>query len=289
MIKIYIANQSRQQIGGGWTFIDNFISNAKRPGIEFTDNLQDCDIYFIPSSSMVADSKEVEDTKALGKKIVLRVDNIPRNSRNRNTGTSRLFSYSQLADLIIYQSKWAKDFISRFTKRDGPVIYNGVDLELFNPNPDGEKIVKQGAPQYLYSRFNRDETKRWEEAWYYFQRIFFENPDAHLWIVGNFADELVQYNFDFFGGAENRIKYLGIIEDKKELAKIYRSADIVLIPYFNDACSNTVLEALASGCLIETCLSGRTGGTEELLNLKDISVERMVNEYLEEFKKLLCH
>lgn len=280
-MKIYIANQSKQSLGGGWTFIDNFVNNAK---IELVNNFRDCDIYFIPSSSMVSNHLEIEQAKANGKKIVLRVDNIPRNSRNRNTGTSRLFSYSQLADLVIYQSQWAKEFISQFTKKDGPVIYNGVDPKLFNP--DGDKIPKLGSPQYLYSRFNRDETKRWEEAWYYFQRIFFENPNAHLWIVGNFADELVQYNFDFFGGAENRIKYLGIIEDKKELAKIYRSSDVLLIPYFNDCCSNTLLEAMASNLKIETCLSGRTGGTEELLNLKDISVERMVNEYLEEFKKL---
>jgi glycosyltransferase involved in cell wall biosynthesis len=284
MIKLFIANNSGQKLGGGFTFIDNFINNSASD-IELVEDFRKCDIYFIPSSSMVADKHEVDEAKALGKKIVLRVDNIPRNSRNRNTGTSRLFSYSQIADLVIYQSEWARDFIKNFTKKDGPVIHNGVDLDLFCPA--GDMIVPDGSPQYLYSRFNRDETKRWEEAWYYFQRIFFENPNAHLWIVGSFGDELVQYNFDFFGGAEKRIKYFGVIDDKKELAKLYRSSDVVLIPYFNDACSNTVLEAMASGCKIETCLSGRTGGTEELLKLKDISVTRMVNEYLDEFKKLL--
>jgi glycosyltransferase involved in cell wall biosynthesis len=283
-MKIFIANNSNQVLGGGFSFISNFVNNLSKD-IQIVDDWKNCDIYFMPSSSMVAKSDEVEMAKDLGKKIVLRVDNIPRNSRNRNTGTSRLFHYSQLADLVIYQSNWAKDFISKFTKKDGPVIYNGVDQSLFYQ--DGEMIAPDGSPQYLYSRFNRDETKRWEEAWYYFQRIFFENPNAHLWIVGNFADELIAYNFDFFGGAEKRIKYLGVIDDKRELAKIYRSSDVVLIPYFNDACSNTVLEALASGCKIETCLSGRTGGTEELLNLKDISITRMVNEYLEQFKKLL--
>ncbi len=283
-MKVYIANNSKQQIGGGWTFLDN-LKKGLSGKVEFVDNWRDCDIYFIASSSMVSDDKEVKEATCSGKKIVLRVDNLPRNSRNRNTGTSRLLRYSNIADLIIYQSNWAKDYISNFTKKDGIVIYNGVDTELFNPN--GAKIAKEGSPQYLYLRFNRDETKRWDEAWYEFQGIYFRNPNAHLWIVGNFSSELTEYNFDFFGGAENRYKFWGIINNKEFLAQIYRSADILLIPYFNDACSNTLLEGIASGLKIETCLSGLTGGTKELLNLRDISLERMTNEYLEAFKKLL--
>ena len=38
----------------------------------------------------------------LVKPVVVRVDNIPRNSRNRNTGTSRLRDFTMLADKVVY-------------------------------------------------------------------------------------------------------------------------------------------------------------------------------------------
>lgn len=293
-MKIYLANSSKQIIGGGWTFIRN-LRKGLEGKVEFVNNLKDCDIFFVSSATMVS-RDEVMMVKEMGKKIVLRVDNIPRNSRNRNTGTSRLWDFAQAADLIIYQSNWAREFVGAFIdpegKKKSAVIYNGADESIFTP--DGPTIEKEGAPQYLYIRYNRDETKRWEEAWFEFQTAFFKNKNAHLWIVGCFSDELKEYNFDFFGGAEQRIRYMGIIEDPAEMAKIYRSADLLLIPYFNDACSNLLIEYLRCNrehAKIETGSGGLTGGTPEIINLfkngYDFSAEKMAEQYFNEFKNLL--
>lgn len=289
-MKIYIANHSKQTVGGGWTFIDNFRKYAARiKEVVLVDTAQECDIFLIPSATMV-NREEVKAAAAIGKKIVLRIDNLPKNSRNRNTGISRLFDYAKMALLIVYQSWWAERFIGSFfhqiIPRKTAVIYNGIDTEIFNNHQNGWK--KEGDPQFLYVRYNRDETKRWDEAWYHFQTIFLKHPDAHLWIAGNFSQELIDYDFDFFGGAEKRYKYWGVI-NKKTLAQLYRGADYVIIPYFNDACSNVILEARACGCSILPLLSGRTGGTPELLDYNfDISAERMVKEYIEKFKALLA-
>ena len=76
----------------------------------------------------------------------------------------------------------------------------------------------------------------------------------------------------------------GVVSSRKELAKIYRSADALIFPAFADACPNVVLEARASG--LQIIGVNYVGGTKELLDLKDISLERMGQEYLSLFR--LC-
>ncbi len=280
-MKIFIPEKAQSGLGGGWTFTRNIIK-ALDNKVEFVRKLTDCDIYFITGPT-IAEKEEVKEAKRLGKKIVLRVDNAPRNSRNRNTGVLRLYDYAQMADVIIYQSKWAKDFLLPFIKKDGPVILNGVDTAIFNQ--DGAKVPQQGNPQYLYVRSSRDEIKRWETAWYRFQQWFFENQKSHLWIAGKFSPENEEYNFDFFGGAEKAYTYLGLIEDKHQMAEIMRSADFLLCPFSFEACSNTVAEAMACGLkIIYDTRDG--GGIPEQVEAGVISLEAMAEDYLKEFKKL---
>jgi len=280
-MKIFIPNRARQGIGGGWRFTEN-IQKALRGKVNFINRWQDCDIYFIPGATL-AERNEVEQAKQAGKKIVLRIDNLPRNSRNRNTGTSRLYDFAQMADEVVYQSQWSREFIMPFIRKDGEVILNGVDTSIFRPN--GEFIDTQGKPQYLYIRYNRDETKRWELAWYWFQKEYFKNSDAHLWIAGRFSEEQRRYNFDLFGGAEKRYRYFGVVENPLELAKIYRSADVLLCPYSNEACSNVVAEALACGLKIKY-QPNDSGGIPEQVEVGPISLEKMGEKYLKIFKKV---
>ena len=283
-MKIYIAQQSKQTLGGGWSFLRNFQKYARRRKIEFVHQIENCDIYFIAGATMVT-RPEVEHAKKLGKKIVLRVDNIPRNSRNRNTGTSRLYGFAQLADLVVYQSEWAKNYIEPFLKRDGVIIINGVDTEIFKP--EGDAQPKDGNPQYLYVQYNRDETKQWHQAWYDYilkQRL---EKDAHLKIVGNFSPENVEYNFDFFQG--EKFRYIGILDSPEDMAEYYRGADYLLMPYFNDACSNTMIEALLCNCKVIHNSSGGNVEIEEHFKIdpKLLSAETMVDRYIVQFTNLL--
>jgi glycosyltransferase involved in cell wall biosynthesis len=219
--------------------------------------------------------EQVETAKRDGKKIVLRVDNAIRNSRNRNTGMSRLYDFSQLADVVVYQSAWARDFISEFTGRGGVVIHNGCDLELFKP-------ASKEPFTYLYSRFNRDESKNWYAAWYYFVRTFAKNRSSWLYITGQFSDELREYNFDFYN--DEKYSYLGVL-NKQSMADLYGQCQYLIYTYINDACSNTLIEALASGCEVVGYDYWKTGGSYELMtNYKRLGrdyldVNRMLKEY----------
>ena len=257
-IKLFITNESKQTLGGGWTFIRNFIKALKHHPVYIVDNFTECDIFFIPSVTM-ADREMVRHASKLGKKIIVRIDNMPRNSRNRNTAYSRMKEMCDVADMVVYQSKWAKEYVSYFTKKNGTIIYNGVDTDIFYP--DGDRIEKKANTTYLFVHYNRDENKRYTEAFYEFHRLWREGKAKELIIVGRFSPELVKYNFDFMDA--EMVRFLGVIEKPEELAKVYRASDYLFYPSFADACPNTILEAQASGCI--PILTNETGGTRELL------------------------
>lgn len=283
-MKIYLANNSKQKVGGGWTFLRTFEKYLAKAGEQVVQSADDADVVFLSGATMV-DRDTFDGWKKQGKKIVLRVDNIPRNSRNRNTGTSRLYDFAQGADLVIYQSFWAKDYIKPFILRDGPVILNGADTDFFNTT--GVKQPKDGQPQYAYVQFNRDETKQWHQAWYEFIMAFRKNNQAHLWIIGQFSPENVEYNFDFFMG--EKFKYQGVIDDPSHMAEFMRSTDVLYLPYYNDACSQTMIEALMCGCVVA---HNGTGGGNEIQNTFNtdkyaLSAECMTKCYIDEIKNIL--
>jgi glycosyltransferase involved in cell wall biosynthesis len=282
-MKIFIPNQSKQSLGGGWTFINNFTNAARQmdPSL-FAETMPEADIVFIAGATMI-DREFVERAKKDDKKIVLRVDNAPRNSRNRNTGTSRLKDFAEMADLVIYQSEWARMYLANWLGKDGPVILNGADDEIFNTK--GEQQPKEGEPQFLFAQYNRDETKRWHEAWYEMSMAHRQWPNSHLWIVGNFSPEQREYNFDFFMGEQYR--FVGILERPEDMAEYLRATDWLLLPYYNDACSNTLIEARLCG--VEKVHFSPTGGTPEIMAapLERLTARYMTASYLAEFHRLV--
>lgn len=278
-MKLYLAKQEENRQGGGWSFI----SNLKKALPNYLSTYEEADIYFIPSPSMVS-KEEVDQAQADGKKIVLRVDNIVRNSRNRNSGMSRMKRFSEQADLIIYQSEFAKDLLTPFLKLDGPIILNSCDTEIFHDRGRQEDTTAK----FIYSRVNRDETKNWEMARYVFQQESYKRGgEATLNIVGQFSPELVEYNFDFY--QDEKYKYWGTMTDQASLAAIYRNSDYLIYTFWNDACSNTLIEALCCGCTIADPFNmAETGGAPEILHnfyehggAEYFSLERMGKEYLE--------
>lgn len=262
-MKIHQASYDPSRTGGGWTFARYFNDAFGQSSYE------EADIYFITSASMVQRG-DVQQAKADGKKIVLRIDNAIRNSRNRNTGMTRLRDFCDMADLVIYQSEWARKFLEPFTQKEGVVILNGVDTNRFTPGMPKEDT-------YLYVRSSRDEGKQWIMAWYWFV-----NTVGKLDIVGKFSTENMEYNFDFYNGEEFR--FLG---EQTNMADIYRQNKYFLYTYLNDACSNTLLEARASGCeIIDVYGMLQTGGAPEIMACEDISIDRMIKQYAEELERL---
>lgn len=258
-MRLHLANYEPDRIGGGWT-----ASRYLADGLGHS-SYDEAETFFITSPSMVQRDQVIK-AKTDGKKIVLRLDNALRNSRNRGTGMTRMRDYCEMADLVIYQSEWAKSFLIPYTKKDGIVILNGVDTNRFNA------ASRPPDDSYLYIRSSRDEGKGWINAWYW----FVNNPGT-LEIVGKFSPDNLEYNFDFYNG--ERIRFMG---EQQNMQDCYRRNKYFLYTYWFDACSNTLLEARASGCeIIDVHGALKTGGAPEIMSCEDISVERMVKEYQE--------
>lgn len=268
-MKIAVPPYDERAIGGGWSFISNF----KRAMGENITGYAEADVFLIPSASMVQRA-DVEQAKADGKKIVLRVDNIIRNSRNRNTGMSRMRDMAVMADLVVFQSRFAFELLDPYLKAEHyTIIHNSVDEAVFNTEGRTE-----GRCRFLYAKYSSDETKNWEMARSAFQLI--ELEDKSLTLVGRFEANLEQYGFDFYQG--EKVSYKGLV-DRVGMAEIYKQSDFLLYSYFNDACSNTLIEALSCGLKIVDCYGMLgTGGAPELMRQEPeyFKLDRMADEYL---------
>lgn len=281
-MNIHLANYDPSRQGGGWTFQSNFVKGFGQTPYD------EADIYFIASPSMV-NRDEVEGAKQDGKKIVVRIDNILRNSRNRNTGMSRMKSFVDLADAVVYQSGWAMEMLEPFLGRKGEIIINACDTSIFNM--DGREENEQA--QFIYSRVNRDETKNWEMARFIYQEeCARRNNECLLNIVGQYSGELQEYNFDFYNG--ELYQFWGVVSDPQFMAQLYKKSDYLIYTFFNDACSNTLIEALCSGCqILDNYHMTETGGAAEIMHYwqehgaeKFFSLDRMIKEYEEVFSEL---
>lgn len=286
-MKISLLCDSSQVLGGGWTFQRNLAKGLNLLGHEVINDYTKADIALVSGVTMVTREtiNAVQEAKV---KLVVRLDNVPRNSRNRNTGTSRLKEFTTKADEIVWQCQWVKDYLNDFIGREGKIIYNGVDTDIFKP--DGDKYDFGDKDNvYLYSRFNRDENKRYEEVWYNFQLLFRENKNRKLVLVGQFSSEQIEYSFDFFRG--EKVDYLGIVMEPERMAKIYRSCGYMFAPYFIDCFSNTYLEGIVTG--IKLCDINMSGGTPEMLELFNkygrdyFTLERMAKDYERLFEEVL--
>ena len=285
-MKLYIANQSKQTLGGGFIFIENFKKGSKGK-IEFVDTWQGCDAMLICSVTQI-DRGTVQEAKNAKKKIILRIDNMPKDSRNRGTAFSRMRDFGQMADIIVFQSEWAREYVGEWLHfnhgvrlKHCKVIYNGIDPEYFYFNDD----PTTRGETYLYTTYNTDENKRFPEAAYDFHLKHWVAKKNNqtlptLKLVGNFGKDLPGYKFDFFNG--EKYTYEPPISDRKKMADVFRSCRYLYFPAFADASPNTVGEAMSCGC--EPLLINPIGGTAEVVKLfkeKKHTIEDMANQYLD--------
>jgi glycosyltransferase involved in cell wall biosynthesis len=282
-MRIKFSTKPDYAIGGGFTFVRNLVKYLERQGVSCVFEGDDYDIYFLIGPT-TAQREDVKQVISQGKKIVLRVDNIPEDYRNRGTAVSRLKDFSEMADVVVYQSEWAKRYVMGLTGTDGVVIYNGVDKDIFKP---GKKIKNT----YLYIRSSTNESKRWQEAKYIYRQKWLKGEADMLTIVGNFADYTRMYGDDFFkrykmGMFDEPYEYLGQIENPLEVAEILKTHEYLIAPFYNDACSNTILEARACGCKIIFGTAKGSGSNPELMRLYKYDLGIMGEQYLGIFKLL---
>lgn len=286
---IYVPSSKRDGIGGGLTFTRHFKTIAEKLGHRVIDCPAHArwEVCLVTAPTLVTRG-EFRTALQFPGKVVLRVDGVPEDWRNKGTGWPRLRDFAKYADEIVYQSQFIRDTVGRFIKREeGKIIYNGTDTKTFRKK--GAKFDKFGNPSIIHVNYRKDPNKRWDEVIVKFREFKLDNPTATITFVGNYPEKIKEYHFGMLDyECRKDWQYLGIIKNRQELAKILRSGDFFAWPSFADPMPNTLLEALHCGLKpVWTC---DYGSTNEIINLFesgfDFGRERMVKEYLALFESL---
>lgn len=137
-----------------------------------------------------------------------------------------------LSDGVVFQSLWSKKEsigIGFSAKIPSQIIYNSADA-VFSRDKHCNKV---SSPIELITTSN---SKNKNKGFRYLTYL-----DQHL--------DTSRYHMIFVGNTPVTFKTIKIIRPvgPKELSKILKKADIYIAPFADEACSNAILEALASG------------------------------------------
>ncbi len=167
-----------------------------------------------------------------------------------------------LADAIVYQSKFARDWwqsVHGSVRTGAQIIYNGVDLQLFSPTgkekPPADRVrilLTEGnlSGGYEFGLLNALDLAQGLQ-----QKI---SKKVELMIVGNIPERLCQTILKEHGSLVN----LAGLVPNANIPAINRSAHMLFSADINAACPNAVVEALACGLPV---IAYATGSLPELV------------------------
>jgi len=175
------------------------------------------------------------------------------------------------ADHVVYQSAFCKVAADRFYgERVGSwdVLHNPVDTDLFVPEG-----ARPARPLTILLAGNQYQRYRVESALETLALVKRDHSDARLLVAGeiSFAPEGAEQvaamirDLDLEGAVELIGPYT-----QRDAPSLYRRADVLLHPKYNDPCPTVVLEAMACGLPVAY---SATGGTPELVGDAGIGIE----------------
>lgn len=161
----------------------------------------------------------------------------------------------QRCDVIVAPSKAAAREIRAKVRRNALVVSNGVDLERFTNTPLSRKEevllrkkigLPENAPVILHAG-RLDGEKNVSAVVRAVALALRENEEAHLVLAGDGVEreELEELAEEL--GIRNRCHFLGFIDAKKELPKLFRLARLFVTASEMEVQSLVLLEVIASG------------------------------------------
>jgi glycosyltransferase involved in cell wall biosynthesis len=238
--------------GGLYTFIANLLTFLDRQGVPYTHDLEDeYDALFV--NSWVVPYETVARLKRNRPRLTVtqRVDGAAQDYGRGFDADREQARVNVLADLTIFQSEYSR-FSTRekfpVIPRDGPVIYNPVDLVRFAPQgPSYDLPIPGGRVRLVNVSFS---TNRKKGTWR-IDELAASHPDLHFVLCGRYAAVAARPNVTPCGHV-----------DRDTLSRVLRSCDLFLDLTENEACPNVVLEAMASGLPV---LHNDSGAVPELV------------------------
>ena len=262
-----------ETLAGPASFYARFTKSVRARGFIVHNNPLDPDIDVI---LVIAGSRHLGQllrAKRRGIQIVQRLDGLNWHHKHMKTGVYH-FIRSELnnllmqiirrflADRLIYQSKFAKDW---WENTYGPVstphkiVFNGIDLNEFSPDGEGSPPTDHIRMLVLEGRMGGGQEKGLDNAIRVTQNLNRDTPDrVELVVVGQVDEKLKAY---WVKEANTRITWKGQIP-RDQVPMMDRSAHLMFSADLNGSCPNAVVEALACGLPV---VSFATGAIPEMV------------------------
>jgi glycosyltransferase involved in cell wall biosynthesis len=159
-------------------------------------------------------------------------------------------------DQIICNSQYMSDYIMKTYKTKTDVIYVGTDTNIFQP---AKNAVKKKAILTMGDL----KVRRADFLLRACQKLIKKRNDFEIWIVGTKRDEeifLKELAKDM--KIEKNVKFFGVINDDKELARIYSESMVLTHLVKESAFGLTAAEAMSCQTPV---ISWKPSGLEELI------------------------
>jgi len=159
-------------------------------------------------------------------------------------------------DQIICNSQYMSDYIMKTYKTKTDVIYVGTDTNIFQP---AKNTVKKKAILTMGDL----KVRRADFLLRACQKLIKKRNDFEIWIVGTKRDEeifLKELAKDM--EIEKNVKFFGVINDDKELARIYSESMVLTHLVKESAFGLTAAEAMSCQTPV---ISWKPSGLEELI------------------------
>jgi glycosyltransferase involved in cell wall biosynthesis len=257
-------------VGGMVSFHAKLSRGLAQRGIEVTTDVEDEAIDVV---LVIGGTRQLVQLRRLSRRgvpIVQRLDGMNWLHRKLRTGMGHwlraeianwLLAYirERIANRIVYQSRFVEEWWTRVygdMPKSKRVIYNGVDLELFNP---GKNSPVRGKNRILLVEGNLQGGYEMgiTSAVALAERLQ-ETRETELVIAGK-GDEKLKARWN--KQAKVKVEWAGVIRNE-ELPELYRSAHMLFSGDLNAACPNSVIEAMACGLPV---LAFDTGALKELV------------------------
>jgi glycosyltransferase involved in cell wall biosynthesis len=238
--------------GGINSFFRNFIRSGKQSNkVELIEDLSRADLiltaghYQGPGQTIkpmhlrnISNSRKLNNPMGLflnrgAKKLVFRLDGLRTNYAGGISNTDNLLLKNlAYADGIIFQSKYSKDCFNNFESSfpfETEIIHNGADPALFSPVSKPSDF--SGGICLVSNSWSVNHNKGFETI-----SAFSQLKDVSVSHIGRWPEDI----------SPKKVTLLGDMNEK-EIAIELRNHHFFLFPSENEACSNTVIEALSSG------------------------------------------
>jgi glycosyltransferase involved in cell wall biosynthesis len=201
-----------------------------------------------------------------GPALVHRVDGVAEEVRGQpGRADPTQFALNGLADLTIFQTEYCRTSFKDYgiLPKNYSTVVNGVDSEIFYPPNEAPKNTNL---RLVASSWSSNPRKGFEVL-----SLASEVLGVEVIFAGNWAESVPVRNVDVRGALR-----------REDLAALLRSADGFLHAARNEPCSNSIIEALATGLPV---IYRDSGGNKELASDHGVALGDDVAATIETFSR----